>query len=325
MLGGLAAPHSGEWKPTFHCGEPSCSAFANVSLVLMLTFTERIPVLLGYADWFASELFFLTAHTIDNALRDDPEQCSRCHALTASHRRTGCLCANFYSPLRHVHYGRAFSRAVALANGKHANSSFTADGATTHHAGHRPVQGVLMCHFDFFLNVRIFHGAAFDVPWLPRRGQVTFANGDDPVPRCFPAANGSALWTDKSWFWFEDARPKCSTYLAQLGESECCYGWADILYVPRGMLRLYGTLLSAFPDLHHEVAVPTAMRILSKRLNVTPKALSCNGGTIGRMHNERFGPFVGSPKTYNGFCAHRINLSNTDHQQIVTRFVDERW
>ena len=325
MLGGLAAPHTNDWKPTFHCGEPSCSAFANVSLVLTVTFTERVPLLLGYADWFASVLFFLTSHTVDNDLRDDPDQCNRCHALTAPHRRTGCMCAHFYSPLRHVHYGRAFSRAIALASGKNGSMHNNATLGHGHHGGHRNVQGVLMCHFDFFLNVRIFHGAALTVPWMPRRGQVVFNNGDDPVPRCFPVANGSALWTDKSWFWFEDARPKCRTYLAQLGESECCYGWADILYVPRGMSRLYGTLLAAFPDLHHEVAVPTAMRILSKRLNVTPRALQCAGGTIGRMHVERFGPFVGSPQTCTAFCAHRVNLSDARHQSVVSRFLHETW
>ena len=182
-----------------------------------------------------------------------------------------------------------------------------------------------MCHFDFFLNVRIFHGAAFELPWFPRRGQVIFSGGDLPVPRCFPVRNASLFDADKSWFWFEEAKAGCRACVERLGATECCYGWADILYVPRPMLTAFGSLLAAFPDVHHEVAVPTALRILATRRNITPRTLACNGGTIGRMHNERFAPFVGSPRRFNGFCAHRVNLSNPSHQEVVTRFLHERW
>lgn len=322
ILGDLAGRHTSEFPPAFHCGEPSCSAFSNVSLVLMLTFTERLQLLSAYADWFASVLFFMTAHTVDNALREDHEQCNRCHTLTARRQRTGCFCAHYYSPMRHMHYGRAFSRAVALAGDDDPQHPH-------HHANrthaHSHVIGVLMCHFDFYLNVRIFHGAAFDVPWLPRRGQVVFRNGELPVPRCFPV-NSTALYdNDKSWFWFEEARPKCRACVTQLGGSECCYGWADILYVPRALMRQYGSLLAHFPDVHHEVAVPTAMRLLALRANVTLRALQCAGGTIGRMHAERFGPFVGTPARAVPFCAHRVNLSHPNHQSVVHQMLHDRW
>ena len=353
MIEGLAGRHTGDWPPLIHCGEPSCSAFQNVSLVLMLTFTERMQMLSGYADWFASLLFFLTSHTVDNALREDTEACDRCHKLAASWRRTGCHCAHFYSPMRHLHYGRAFSRAIALAtaggitgggNRSHhhhshlhgssgglrmlSSSSSSGSSSSSHlvrsnSAGGGPI-GVLMCHFDFFLNVRIFHGARFDLPWFPRRGQVIFSDPDDPVPRCFPI-NSTVFAKDKSWFWFEEGKAHCKECVIKLNGAECCYGWADIIYVPRPMLKAYGTLLQGFPEVHHEIAVPTALRMLSLKFNVTPRALSCNGGTIGRMHNTRFGPCCGRAQTTNGFCAHRLNLSHTDHQEVVRSMLHDRW
>ena len=288
----------------------------------MLTFAERVPLLSGYADWFASLLFFLTSHTVDNDLRDDPQQCERCRALTAPLPRVGCQCSRYYSPMRHVHYGEAFTKAVALArHGEGRRSASGGDGATGRHRG---VLGVLMCHFDFFLNVRIFHGAAFHLPWLPRRGQVIFSGGDLPVPRCFPVANDTLFRDDKSWFWFENAKELCRACVEKLGGSECCYGWADILYIPTPLMRVYGEYLAAFPKVHHEVAVPTAMRLLATRHNVTPRALSCNGGTIGRMHNERFAP-IGQPRTAPGFCAHRLNLTHAGHRDLVSRMLHERW
>ena len=91
------------------------------------------------------------------------------------------------------------------------------------------------------------------------------------------------------------------------------------------MAKLYGYLLTMFPNVHHEVAVPTAMRILSRRTNATPAALQCNGGTIGRMHNERFGPSLGDARTAVGFCAHRLNLSHPAHQQVVEQMMHDRW
>ena len=127
------------FEPTdFHCGQPAtCSAFSSTSLVLTISYPVRVPMLLAYADWFASVLFFLTA--------TGSGQCDECRERTAAQERAACHCVRgwnaSFSGLRSAHYGPAMAHAVALA-------------------GQGRSVGVLLCHFDFFLNVRIFHGVS---------------------------------------------------------------------------------------------------------------------------------------------------------------------
>jgi hypothetical protein len=51
------------------CNEPSCSALANVSLVVGVTAAERIPWLLDYSLWFANLQFVLSSFTVNSILQ----------------------------------------------------------------------------------------------------------------------------------------------------------------------------------------------------------------------------------------------------------------
>ena len=329
ILGELAAPHPAN-HAAFHCGEPVCSAFANVSLILATANEERAPLLKGYSDWFASLVFLVTAGGM--------RRCRSCRALVhesgATH--TACHCVPLwaslsddaqeefhgnrwiskeegkwnisFSAIRHLHFASAFEHAARIAG--------------------RNTRGFLVTHFDFFINVRIFHGAAFDHPWFPRRGQWIFRDGLDPVPRCFPVngLNGTYFEKDKSWFWanngFDWAKRTCKRNVEALGERECCYGWADIFYVPRKLHVAFGSLLAAFPDTHHEVAVPTSLRILSLRTGVQLRGLTCLGGTTAKLTNlDAFRP----ARKARPFCAHKLNLSSQDAQDVVHNVLHEIW
>lgn len=128
-------------------------------------------------------------------------------------RRAGCHCVGAwrhlpslelestwnisFSALRHLHYAPALARAVSLAR----------KGRSV---------GVLLCHFDFFLNVRLFHGAAYDQPWMPRGGAVVLGGYDLPVPRCY-RVDTSAYRDDRSWFWFDRAKPRCRAAVRAMG------------------------------------------------------------------------------------------------------------
>jgi len=141
---------------------------------------------------------------------------------------------------------------------------------------------------------------------------------DLPVPRCY-RVDTSAYRDDRSWFWFDRAKPRCRAAVRAMGESECCWGWADILYVPRPLLADFSALLGALPGIHHEVAVPTSLRLLSLRRNVTVRTLTCNGGAIGRMPG-----FAPTPRARN-WCAHKMNLSSQRHEHAVRQMLGARW
>ena len=331
ILGDPAAPHPAN-RSIFRCGRPDCSAFANVSLILATSTMERVSLLSGYADWFASLLFLVTV--------GGNQRCLACRAAVRKSfvARTACHCIPIwtslsdnrqeefgdkrwvneskgtwnisYSATRHVHYVSAFAHAMRIAG--------PGGGA----------QGFLVAHFDFFINVRIFHGAALHQPWFPNKGQWTFRNGLDPVPRCFPVVgpNRTYFEADRSWFWVDDgfdwAKRQCKKSVEELGELECCYGWADIFYVPSALLTSFSYLLGAFPDTHHEVAVPTALRILSRRSGVGLRALSCVGGTIAKIKAvNMFRPAHLTPQ----FCGHKLNLSDADTQEAVRDMLHKRW
>ncbi|KAL1502962.1 hypothetical protein AB1Y20_011033 [Prymnesium parvum] len=302
VLGAPAFPSASR-----RCGEPSCSALSNISLLLLTSAPARVPLLLGYTHWFAALLFLLTAA--------GHAPCAQCAAALRRTPRAACHCVRewtrlasleqpaagnvSYSALRHLRYAAALRRAAALPR----------TGAA----------GVLLAHFDFFLNVRRFHAAAYAEPWMARNGAVVLSDYDLPVPRCFRV--GTAPFRDnRSWFWFDHAKPRGAAAVRALGGAECCWEWADILYLPRAMLDDFARLVQAFGSVHHEVAVPTSMRMLALRRNVTLRTLACVGGAIGRMPN--FNP---KPASTEVSCGHRMNLSNEMHARCISRMLHDRW
>ena len=319
LLNGIAVPT----RSVLSCGSPHCSAFSHVSLVLTLSHSIRVPLLLSYASWFASVLFLVSdageapCAQCRAALRANATAVARgdhadCHCIDewiAAGSLEECTPLNItWSAVRHLHYPAIFQHALKQA----AKGD---DG--------RRSRGVLVTHADMFLNVRRFHGAMFDAPWMARGGLPLLSGADTlprnlPVPRCY-AVTSRTYQRDRSWFWFDHAKPRCRQAIEPLGGTECCFGWSDLLYVPRAMLGPFGRALGSFAGVHHEVAVATVLRLLATRdPALAARALECRGSCCARLSPDGFQP---DPRTSDALCGHRLNLSDGKHQRLVQNFL----
>ena len=208
------------------CNDPACSAFRNVSLVLGVTAAERVPWLLDYALWFASVHFMVPERECDDC------QCYVRQVARAHRRLLVCDCApDFNTSLDHAASTEGMRRAAADA----------------HHWHGQPVRGVLFAHMDMWINVRSFQVAPFDAMWMPHGGLLS-APG---APYC--AASGPT-WHKRVPGYITAQTPSCregsqspllpslrppqpggSVYASEFAEqrlAQCCFGWADMYYVP---------------------------------------------------------------------------------------------
>ena len=211
------------WRPPGQVqassGRPLCG-LQDVTLVLMTPHAERIPSLLGYADWFGSVLFFLQ----DDAVVRPPakgalakpvvvlNQCALCRSAIANvsaRRNVACDCHTGWAQAaesfrQHAKYMPALQRAAQMRH------------------PHR-MKGVMFSHFDMLLNVRLLeHVPSFRVPWVLESGykgtQAAVAemgkSGEVPYqPACFQP--DEKKWG--KWNWFNNSRSKCSAAWKQLG------------------------------------------------------------------------------------------------------------
>ena len=127
-----------------------------------------------------------------------------------------------------------------------------------------------------------------------------------------------------SWHWMWDARVECTAAAAATNASVCCFGWADILYVPRALVAPFGRALGGFAGVHHEVAVATVLRLLATRdpARAAVRALQCHGSCCARLSPDGFQP---DPRTSDALCGHRLKLNDEKHQRLVQSFLENRW
>ena len=146
-----------------------------------------------------------------------------------------------------------------------------------------------------------------------------------PVPRCY-AVTSRTFAQDRSWFWFDHAKPRCREAVQRLGGAECCFGWADILYLPRALLAPFGRALGSFAAVHHEVAVATVLRLLATREpRAAVRALHCHGSCCTSLERRtRRSPrgFRPDPRTSDALCGHRLKLNDARHQRLIRSFLE---
>ena len=173
------------WRPPGQVqassGRPLCG-LQDVTLVLMTPHAERIPSLLGYADWFGSVLFFLQ----DDAVVRPPakgalakpvvvlNQCALCRSAIANvsaRRNVACDCHTGWAQAteafrQHAKYMPALQRAAQMRH------------------PHR-MKGVMFSHFDMLLNVRLLEQVpSFRVPWVLEsgyKGMPAAVDGQGPI------------------------------------------------------------------------------------------------------------------------------------------------
>ena len=311
------------WRPgqvQAGADRPLCGRLQDVTLVLMTPHAERTLSLLGYAEWFGAVLFFL---------QDDAGQCALCRSAIANvstRRNVACDCHTGWaqeaeSYRQHAFYLPALQRAAQM---RHP------------HRDH----GVMFSHFDMLLNVRLLEQVpSFRVPWVLESGYKSTpaaVDGQGPgevpyQPACFRLNSNEMIRSNSygngaisNWDWHNNSRSKCSAAWQQLVRSgmgvrpACCYGWADLFYVPASHLKELVQLAGGpFSTVHMEVAIPTAMRIVATRHNLTTIVLHCFGGAVVRGAEREMSRVRGANLKH--LCAHRIDLSKLQGRQVVMR------
>lgn len=292
------------------CNEPRCSALSNVSLVVGITAGERIPWLLDYSLWFANLRFMVPR-----------SECADCHCrvrrLPRLHRHnTACDCdAGFNTSLDHPAATRGMQRAAAAAKELLG----------------WPVLGVLFTHMDMWVNVRSFQSVNFDAIWSPRLGLLT----NPHAPSCH--ARGPS-WRRHVPGYIGAQTQQCHSAQVPLlplvsrhvpGEilrtgdgptqplQSCCFGWADMYYVPIFALDVFAELSSALGTEFLEVAIPTIANLIEKQGNVTWWKIGCLGDCCHQLNS----PSKNDPTNGRAFCGHKLALDKPQYRGLLTRTV----
>lgn len=173
---------------------------------------------------------------------------------------------------------------------QHRNLAALADGR----------RHVLFSHADMWVNlsllVRSLRTSSLPETMTPGDGLRKIGFGGGVLrDRCLTPA---ALNTSDEWYWWWGAKEKCRRALARTGITECCYAWADLVYLPRQVHRTFREAVDAFADVFHEVAIPTILRALDRSGQARWRTASCEGSCCSRV-------VAVSPAAA---CSHRIDL-----------------
>ena len=292
------------------CNEPSCSALANVSLVVGVTAAERIPWLLDYSLWFANLQFVLSE-------RECADCRCRIRSLPPEHRRkTMCDCPlGFNTSLDHAAATRSMQRAAMAAKDLLG----------------WPVRGVLFAHMDMWVNVRMFQEAPFDSVWSPLGG-LTSVRGGAPV--CY---DRGATFGRRVPPYIRVQTRKCHApevpllpILNRAGPDGtlrvgalalplqyCCFGWSDLYYVPLFALDAFAELSNALSSEFLEVAIPTIANVLQREANITWWKTPC----VGDCCHQILKPSSINPHSTKKQCGHKMALDKPQYRGLLTKTV----
>ena len=207
--------------------------------------------------------------------------------------------------------------------------------------GHEGAQDLLWSHSDMILNIDRVFGRVGRQHLLSAAGGLSSA-----APLCFPV-HSEALAADRSWgspAWYvspsakhpwgnypwnssdtnvkgpnlrrwpsgldrqADDKVVCSNAASLVNITHCCYGWADLAYVPRQMQADFVPLALALSNLSAESAVATIFNHLAvargqeQGVEGAWKLLSCAGSCCRTL------PLHDAWLTGAEPCGHRINL-----------------
>ena len=316
--GGRVSPEP--WTPRLlptpfgACFDPArCSSFAQVSLVLQTTHAERVPLLLNYSHWF------LTVHLVIFG-GPSSEQCALCQDALSQHtaassRGTKCLCLHELSAVRLLNGSKTVGGRSPLLFTTHAHTAGALLTAMkdARASGHQPV-GLMYMHFDVLLNVRRFHGSPHGSVWTLRAG----LNPKMRDPCCYPAHEGQerrvrGVDSYRSYYaavkrtgGFRDAvRAVRDHQLLSPPLQAVCVGWSDLVYLPRRWVAAFASLLSGpLRHIHNELAVPTALHVVTGARRDKWRLLRCTGSAS----DERLWDSSLFPPTSFEHCGHRLSF-----------------
>ena len=82
------------------------------------------------------------------------------------------------------------------------------------------------------------------------------------------------------WNWFFDSHLACARAARLHNVSECCVAWSDVLFLPRHVHGAFRTMAKAFWEVFHEVAIPTILNAIARR--VPPPTVRGSRGSSDR-------------------------------------------
>jgi len=244
-----------------------CSAYANISLAISLSYAERLPLLLHYARWFASVTFLVAGS------RNSSNSCEACHEQLRQARAnestwlaapTSCYCAAMANVTSETQpeRGSVSAEFVVSANVAVHQDALRVARAMRHALRAAPSRrraGVLFLHMDMWFNVRAPLPAPADALWSPLRGLLAPCS---LAPSCHNVRTPEWRESERRSAapdgcpWYHEARPNCRRAVLSLGGSTCCFGWSDLVYVPAAQLERFlevSRVLRAH-QVHHEAA-----------------------------------------------------------------------
>ena len=126
-------------------------------------------------------------------------------------------------------------------------------------------EDLLFAHADMWLNLaswaRIIAALRGESSLTPLDGLIG-SNYRPVKSKCFKP---EVLDDADDWFWWLGSRHKCRAAIDQLRLSACCYGWSDVVFLPKHAQRAFRFLVDAgFQQVQVEVAVPSILTAIDQ-------------------------------------------------------------
>ena len=205
---------------------PSNAAIGMRLLLHAMKRPERVPLML--------QAYGCTPH-LSIALLVYPAALARCrqHVRQARSRHRACW------------DGCACVAALAEPSHMHVNIAHVADGTTD----------LLYAHADMYLNIsalsRELRGgnATTATTATPAGGLMLSGRAVEPgcvpvaqMPYCHGQDNGNRTCGGRTWAWWSHSDASCRMAAVALGLEACCYGWSDLVYLPRAAQHAFRSL-----------------------------------------------------------------------------------
>mmetsp|Transcript_18855 Transcript_18855/g.63621 ORF Transcript_18855/g.63621 Transcript_18855/m.63621 type:complete len:432 (-) Transcript_18855:52-1347(-) len=159
---------------------------------------------------------------------------------------------------------------------------------------------LLFAHADMFLNLRGWAGVIADSQeqssFAPAGGLLAKDSKSSARSLCL---RPELLHDEPDWFWHNESASLCEAASPGLGVAACCFGWADVAFLPVAAHAAFREGAAAFASVQCEVAIPTLLNWIARRGVARFGRVSCLGGSNVRLSAARG---VGA------LCAHRIDL-----------------
>ena len=124
---------------------------------------------------------------------------------------------------------------------------------------------------------------------------------DRPPDTCIPIHHTASWGELHEWNWWRGGTwARCQQAASAVNFSQCCCAWSDLVYLPARLYPMFcGHVRSHFGGIHHEVAIPTILRMVASPSEVT--LAHCLGGCCA----DEFIPWHVARRAK---CSHKVDL-----------------